>query len=404
MVDPLPMAQVPNFQLGAVPNNAPSVANAIASVQGGGAQAIQAAQFQQQLAFQQQQAKIQNGLKIIDPLLNQMNTYPDLTKYYWPTFANAMNNLSPDYKLDPQNPPPPEAMKPLTKQLGMVMQGVTEGSISMDQGHMMTKGIINENMPKPAPMSPEQSVQAGMDFIAQSPLKMQPDMMNYMKMTPQYQTMQSNLEEQRQLAQSAFTQHQESARSLMTSFENQSQDAKNVFDNLNVFNSQMGISRQFAGAKDTTGAVNAEKASLLAFAQMAYPGTGRPGNMEMLENMEKSGPYGTLIAQALNKLDKGEIMTESQIKGLRQAAVGIATAREKSQTDQENTTSSAMSQHGVNPSSMIRNYRPSSIVSTSKLFPNKGTGKPLIGQVYKGHQFLGGDPADQDNWVKAPHE
>ena len=69
---------------------------------------------------------------------------------------------------------------------------------------------------------------------------------------------------------------------------------------------------------------------------MAYPGTGRPGNMEMLENMEKSGPYGTLISQALNKVGKGEIMTDSQIKGLRQAAVGIAQAREQSQTDQEN--------------------------------------------------------------------
>ena len=172
----------------------------------------------------------------------------------------------------------------------------------------------------------------------------------------------------------------------------------------------MQLSRQFLGAKDTTSAVNAEKTSLLAFAQMAYPGTGRPGNMAMLENMEKSGPYGTLIEQSLNKLSKGEIMTESQIKGLRQAAVAMAQARESSQTDQETTTAHAIAMHGGNPSAFLRNYRPSTMVSTSQLFPNPGGKmKALIGEVRKlningkqgTYKSLGGNPSDPNNWVPA---
>ena len=55
--------------------------------------------------------------------------------------------------------------------------------------------------------------------------------------------------EDQQNQRNKFNQDQDSIRSLTGSFESQSQDAKNVFDNLNVFNSQMQLSRQFQGVR-----------------------------------------------------------------------------------------------------------------------------------------------------------
>lgn len=447
----LPMAQIPNFSLGATPNPNPQ-SMAIQGANSG----IQAFQGQQQIAQKQQEiqmAKQQQTISQVDTLLKSGMNYPGMLPTFWPAIATRMNSLSPDYKLDPNNPP--ENIANFAKQLSSISDGLSDKVVSPPQAHAATLRLIQSSYPPPAPSdgggvssSPQQNMTPAQQPQGQPPqqpaqgqspqqspsnpltdfatLKAQYDKANQLISQAPMEGPQSQEVLRKQLENSSlglnykkaldnlgqqygegqqndrnkFNQDQDSIRSLTGSFESQSQDAKNVFDNLNVFNSQMQLSRQFSGAKDTTGAVNAEKASLLAFAQMAYPGTGRPGNMEMLENMEKSGPYGTLISQALNKVSKGEIMTDSQIKGLRQAAVAIAQSRELSQTDQENTISSAISMHGGNPSGFLRNYRPSSMASTSKVFPSQPSKHPLIGQTIKGFKFLGGNPSDRDNWVE----
>ncbi len=203
-----------------------------------------------------------------------------------------------------------------------------------------------------------------------------------------------------------MNQDQDSIRSLATGFDKDTADNQNAFNNFNVFNTQMRLSNQFAGSKDTTAAVNTEKAALMAYAQMAFPGTGRPGNPEAMEEMAKSGSFGTLVQQRMNQLDKGEIMTESQVMGLRQSALGIAQAREQSHTDLENSASQGIQLHGGNPQAFLKNYRPSTLASTSKLYPNQnsqaaGTIKKLTINGKPGtYQLLtaggGGDPK---NWA-----
>ena len=425
---------------------------------------------QQQNQLQQQQLdmqKQQQTISQVDTLLKSGMNYPGMLPTFWPAIASRMNSLSPDYKLDPNNPP--DNLPNFAKQLSSISDGLQDKVVSPPQAHAATLQLIQSSYPTPTPsdagqtagapgpqgaptmQTPQQGQpQPGMapqqgqpqqppsnpltDFatiktqydkanqlISQAPMEGPQSQeslrkqlensslgLNYKKALDQLATTANQqYTEGAQNQRNQFNQDQDSIRSLTGSFESQSQDAKNVFDNLNVFNSQMNLSRQFSGAKDTTGAVNAEKASLLAFAQMAYPGTGRPGNQEMLENMEKSGPYGTLIQQGLNKLSKGEIMTDSQIKGLRQAAVGIAQAREQSQSDQENTTAQAIQMHGGQPQAFLRNYRPSSLASTSKLFPNQnpnaiGTIKKLTINGKPGvYKLIGTDGHDPNNWVPA---
>lgn len=414
------MAQIPNFQL---PSNV-TTANIGQGLSQGFTQGTQLNQSQQALNQQKQlqqaqiqQMQIDQNIKIVDSLTKNGIEYPTLMKSFWPAIATSMNKISPDYGLDPKTPP--EDLGGAYKFLSGTNDALQAGVITPQQAHTVVKQGLQDFKPQSIPKDAvsggqDQQLpgQAGYQQKFDQLMSMGPHMaqagLPMLEATPEAQQYKSALEQKKQLSVAGQAQHQDAIRSLTSSFESQSQDAKNVFDNLNVFNSMMEQSRQFQGAKDTTGAVNAEKASLLAFAQMAYPGTGRPGNMEMLENMEKSGPYGTLLSQALNKIDKGEIMTDSQIKGLRQAAVGIAQAREQSQTDQEKTTAQAIKLHGGDPQAFLRNYRPSTMASTSPLFPNQNSGsRPLIGEVRKltidgkqgMYKSLGHDGSDPDNWV-----
>jgi len=417
MADSLPMAQIPNFSLGATPNPNPAFSNAIQGAQGA-AQDFQAQQqLNQQAKLQQaqiQQMQTEQNIKVVDSLTKNGIEYPSLMKSFWPAIATSMNKISPDYGLDPKTPP--GDLSGVFKFLSGTNDALQAGVITPQQAHTVVKQGLQDFKPNAVPSGAVQdgpqlpgqvAYQQKFDQLASLGPQLAKEGLPLLEATPEAQQYKSALAQKQQMAVAAQAQHQDAIRSLTSSFESQSQDAKNVFDNLNVFNSQMQLSRQFENAKDTTGAINAEKASLLAFAQMAYPGTGRPGNMEMLENMEKSGPYGTLISQALNKVSKGEIMTQSQIKGLRQAAVGIAEAREQSQTDQENTTAHAIALHGGNPSAFLRNYRPSTLASTSPLFPNQnhsaiGTKKKLTINGKKGeYKFLGGNASDPENWVEA---
>src|SRR5262249_28034666 len=160
---------------------------------------LEIGQNQQRIALAKQQLQFEKNIQTVNALLPQMTNYPSLAKYYWPTLATAMNGLSPDYQLDPKTPPPPDSMKPFTSGLFDVMNGMQDGSISLPQAHNMTKGIINETLPKPVPMSPEQSVLAGQQYIANAPLPQQAALRDQLNASPQAKEFESGLEEQRQM-------------------------------------------------------------------------------------------------------------------------------------------------------------------------------------------------------------
>lgn len=462
----LPMAQIPNFSLGATPNtNAPAMG--IQGAQGGGAQAlqgIQLAQQQQQLQMQKTQQSIQQ----VDTLIKNGIELPGLLPSFWPTIATKMNEISPDYKLDPRNPP--SNLTSFSKALSDISDGVQGGIISMPQAHSATQQLIKTSFPTaqgalgdiptasaPGPQGPvmqpgdmgqgnqgqpgmaqppQPGVQPsqqppspvpdlltakaqydkGMALISQAPLSQQTNLrkqleesslgQNYKQLTDQhFKDLSAQYSEGEQNKRNEMNQNNEMVKSAVSNFQSQGKEFNNVADNFSAFNHlmQLGSQMETQGA-DTTATVNAEKTALLNFAQMAYPGTGRPGNAEMLDKMEKSGPYGTLIEQALNKLDKGDIMTGKQVKGLRQAALALYQGRETQHSQLENSYAQNIKQYGGNPNSLITNIRPQSVVSTSPIHQTQSSDKdPLIGHVMKtakgNYQYLGGNKADRNNWA-----
>lgn len=428
----------------------------------GMATGVTLAQKQQELQMQ----KVQQNIQLVDSLLKNGNELPGLLPYFWPTIATRMNEISPDYKLDPRNPP--TNLNSFSKALSDISDGVQGGVISMPQAHDATQHLIRTSFPTaknavdpvagapdangqpvitgpsamsspgpdmPAAGQPSQAApiqiqpdevatlndaktkyDQSMALIAQAPVSRQADLRKQLEESSLGMTYKSLLDNHfksineqfsqgQQNQRNQFNQAQDTLRSSANTFMSQSEKFKNVADNFNAFNHLMHLSDQMENqGADTTATVQAEKTALLNFAQMAYPGTGRPGNAEMLDTMEKSGPYGTLISQALNKLDKGDIMTGKQLKGLRQAAVALYQGHEEQQSQLENTYTQNIQSLGGNPSAFIKNLRPQSVASTSKLFPIQSSDKdPVIGhimQTKKGpYQYIGGNPQSKDNWA-----
>lgn len=466
------MAQIPNFQLGGtqipMPNNGQGFSNALI----GGAN-VALGQQQNQIAQQQanQQGQLiqsqiqQQQIQQVDSLLKTGLSYPGLLPSFWPTIATKMNQISPDYKLDPNNPP--ENITTFAKQLSDISDGGNDGAVNQLQQHSAVKQLINTTFPsvsdalgsgspqgqpqqgpsqgQPMPQGgpPQQGIpmpQAGQpqqppqnpltdfaslksqfdkanSYIASTPPAQQEELRKQLEASSLGQNYKKSLDtlathvnavytEGQQNDRNQMNQQQDNLRAAASSFPTQSQDFKNVSDNFTAFNHLMDMSSQMENqGTDTTARVQAEKTALLNFAQMAYPGTSRPGNPEMLETMEKSGPSGTLISQALNRLDKGDVMTSSQIKGLRQTAVTLYQGRESAQSQLENSYTQNIQANGGNPQAFIKNLRPQSVVSTSKLFPGQSTDQdPAIGHVMTTktgkYQYLGGNKANQANWAK----
>lgn len=460
----LPMAQIPNFSLGATPNaNAPQMG--IEGARGGSQalfQGIQAQQQQQQLNIQKQQQTIAQ----VDTLLKNGMNYPGMLPTFWPAIATRMNSLSPDYQLDPNNPP--DNLKNFTTQLSSISDGVQDKAVSLDQAHAATKQLIQSSFPQPAPdtsggvpsgpqqnMTPAQpqgqpgmapqgqpqqpgaqapqppsnpltdfaSIKAQYDkanqLISQAPMEGPQSQdalrkqlessslgLNYKKALDSLaQSINSQYSEGQQNNRNQTNQNNEMAKAAVSNFQAQGKEFNNVADNFSAFNHLMQLGNQMEGqGADTTATVNAEKTALLNFAQMAYPGTGRPGNQAMLESMEKSGPYGTLISQYLNRLDKGDIMTQTQIKGLRQTALALYQGRETQHSQLEDSYTKNLHQYGANPQALLGNMRPQSVMSSSKLYPTQSSDEdPLIGHVRqfaKGPKmYLGGNKADNNNWA-----
>ena len=472
MADSLPMAQIPQFSLGATPNPNPA-APAIqgASIAGQDFLGIRQNQIAQQQANQQgalaksqiQQQQIQQ----VDSLLKTGLSYPGLLPSFWPTIATKMNQISPDYKLDPNNPP--ENLTTFSKQLSDISDGVQDKVVTLPQAHTAVSQLIGQTFPsvqdalssqpdagggvasgpnqnmsvQPSQGQPQATPQQGgiqqdstqppsnpladfaslkgqydkaNAFIASAPPDRQEDLRKQLENSSLGQNYRKSLDmlathanaqftEGQQNDRNQFNQKQDNLRAAASSFPTQSQEFKNVSDNFSAFNHLMQMSSQMESqGADTTARVQAEKTALLNFAQMAYPGTGRPGNQEMLETMEKSGPVGTLIGQSLNRLDKGDVMTESQIKGLRQTALTLYQGREVQQSQLEDGYAKNIEANGGEPMAFIKDLRPQSAASTSKLFPRHTSDRdPAIGHVVtRGktkYQYLGGDKTKKENWV-----
>ena len=65
-------------------------------------------QQQQQINLAQQalnMQKQQQTISQVDTLLKSGMNYPGMLPTFWPAIATRMNSLSPDYQLDPNNPP-----------------------------------------------------------------------------------------------------------------------------------------------------------------------------------------------------------------------------------------------------------------------------------------------------------
>lgn len=457
------MGYIPPIQNFTLPGPAkieqqPGLAQGIAAGLPVGATMAEQAQKVAESQQEMQMKKVQQNILLVDSLLKNGQDLPGLMPYFWPTIATRMNEISPDYKLDPRNPP--EDLSTWSKRLSDISTGVQSGVISMPQAHDATLHLIRQSFPtaqnaidpaagtpdaQGAPAAPQgqppptaQPPQAppiqvdqnavpslleaktlydkSMALIATAPVSKQPDLrkqledsslgQNYKALLAEhFKSIDAQYSEGQQNNRNQFNQNQDILKSSAGTFMAQSEKFKTVADNFNSFNHLMHLSAQMEDqGGDTTATVNAEKTALLQFAQMAYPGTGRPGNPEMLESMEKSGPYGTLITQALNKLDKGDIMTGKQLKGLRQAAVALYQGHEQQQSQLEDTYTQNIQSLGGNPANFIKNVRPQSVASTSKLFSVKSSDKdPVIGHIMhtkKGpYQYIGGDPKSKDNWA-----
>jgi hypothetical protein len=145
----LPMAQIPNFSLGAtqIPYANPGEGLMRGAAAGGqlalNQQTVQ--QGQQALDMQKQQQTISQ----VDTLLKSGMNYPGMLPTFWPAIASRMNSLSPDYKLDPNNPP--ENLPNFAKQLSSISDGLSDKVVSPPQAHAATMQLIQSSYPSPAP-------------------------------------------------------------------------------------------------------------------------------------------------------------------------------------------------------------------------------------------------------------
>lgn len=371
-------------------------------------------QIQQQKALQSAQIKqmqIDQNIRVVDSLTKNGMEYPTLMKSFWPAIATSMNKISPDYGLDPKNPP--NDLGGAYKFLSGTNDALQSGVITPQQAHTVVKQGLQDFKPKmvpPGAVGEDQLPgQAGYQQKFDQLMSMGPHMaqagLPMLEATPEAMQFKSALEQKKQLALNRQTQQHETLQASASTFMSQSEQFKTVADTFTTFNHLMQLASQMENqGGDTTASVNAEKEALLQFAQMSYPGTGRPGNMEMLESMEKTGPFGTLIAQNLNRLNKGDVMTPKQIKGLRQAALALYQGRESQQSNLENTYAQNIKASGGDPNQFLKNLRPQSVHSTSKLFPTQTADHdPIIGHITKrptgSFQYLGGNPASRDNWA-----
>ena len=442
---PLPMAQIPQFSLGATP----TTANIGQGINEGLNQGYSSYLAQQALAQKQQElemAKQQQTISQVDTLLKAGLNYDGMLPSLWPAIATRMNTLSPDYKLDPSNPP--ENIQSFAKRLSSISDGLNDKVFSPPQAHNATVQLIQDSFPQPvagtmdnsgqpvtqapqgqpsqqpgmAPAQGQPTPQQGApqpqqppsnpltDFatikaqydkanqlISQAPMEGPQSQevlrkqlessslgLNYKKALDQLATTANQqYTEGEQNNRNLFNQNQDSVRNLGSSFTTNNETSNQTFKQFGVFDSQMNTSDRLRGASDTTGSVQAERSAMFALSQMMFSGSQRPGSPEMMESMANSGSLGTLFKQAAGRWKTGDIMTPEQVLGAKQTAFGILSPTESKLSDDEVSTANAISTHGADARGFIKDMRPSYLASTSKIFPqNASPNLPQVGGKY----------------------
>jgi hypothetical protein len=417
----LPMAQIPSFSLGATPNNAPSVANAIQGIQGGGQQAIQAMQFQQQLAQQKQQQAIEKNMKMLETGSQMMleggpevqQTGQDLIKQSYPFLTGQ---------------PLPDGMpldKNTAKDLGWYM----------DQHRQWQQTNGKEGL------SAQDAVTGATQAVARYGMKYQQQQMGLLEKTPMYkeatatqepgqvngqpanfnpqsgqptaqgsgQPMQGNFVPNTTLA----TIQNEKAQSLKSTFMEASKDFQQIAPDYRDFSTLMAqpmpADPSTMSPQDKQNAVTNQKAALLKYVQLNVPASRRPPNMSSLETMAQGGELPQQAQQVYNQLfQTGTPLTGKMVNALRATATKTYLSAEAQQAQIENSWAQNAKANGVDPSTVVQNFRPSTAASSSQFFPSQGQA-PLLGSVvnFKGKtmngkkMLVGHDSHNPDNWVES---
>ena len=417
----LPMAQMPNFQLGATPNNAPSVANAIQGVQGGGQQAIQAMQFQQQLAQQQKQQAIEKNMKMLETGSQMMleggpevqQTGQDLIKQSYPFLTGQ---------------PLPDGM-PLDK------------NTAKDLGWYMDQHRLWQKTQGADGLSAQDAVTGATQAVSRYGMKYQQQQMGLLEKTPMYKEATANQTggqvngqpvvqnsftggvaspsgQPMPGAQGSFVDSGQTAtlqnslqNNAASEFQDVSKDEKEVLDNGTSFLNMLApkLPDNPTAEQKAEFALH-DKQAVLKYIQIQVPSSKRPPNMTM-EELAKSSLLSQQAKAAYNQtvVDGSPLSNELRDALLQTGGQTILTY-EGNLTQNENAVAARAVKNRVDPMKAITPLRPAGIPSSSSLFPSPNVpGKAAqTGQIIKGddgyYVFRGqpgtNDYKDANNWMK----
>ena len=413
----LPMAQIPNFSLGATPNTtAPQMA--MQGMATGGQQALQAAQFQQQLAQQKKQQDIEKNMKMLETGSQMMleggpevqQTGQDLIKQSYPFLTGQ---------------PLPDGMpldKNTAKDLGWYMDqhrqwqqtGGKEGLSAQDAVTGATQAVARYGMKyqqqqmgllKDTPMYQEATAQQQPGQVNGQPANFNPQS-GQPTAQGSGQPLSGNFVPNTTLA----TIQNEKAQSLKSTFMEASKDFQQIAPDYRDFSTLMSqpmpSDTSTMSPQDKQNAVTNQKAALLKYVQLNVPASRRPPNMVTLETMAQGGELPQMAEQSYNQLFKtGAPLTGKMVNALRSTATKTYLSAEAQQAQIEHSWSQNAQTNGVDPRTVLQNFRPSIATSSSQFFPSQGQG--LLGQVvnFQGKamngkkMLVGHDPKNPDNWV-----
>lgn len=415
----LPMAQIPQFSLGATPNINPAIQNGLQGMQNGASTAIQAAQFQQQQAQAQKQQAIEKNMKMLETGSQMMieggpevqQTGQDLIKQSYPFLTGQ---------------PLPEGMpldKNTAKDLGWYM----------DQHRLWQKTQGSEGL------SAQDAVTGATQAISRYGSKYQQQQMGLLEKTPLYKEATANQEPGQVNGSPAnfnpqsgqptvqgngqpmsgnfvpnttmATIQNEHLQSLKSTFMEATKDQQQVLPDFRDFSTMMQPVNTANLSPDQKAQVVAnQKVGLLKYMQMQVPASRRPPNLAAMDNLSQDDLVTQKAAQAYNRLFKtGEPLTPQMLKAIRATGTQTALSAEKNLSGLENSWAANAQSNQVDPKQVLSNFRPSTIASSSKFFPSQSAptwDKAAIGQVVPGPNgariFLGGNRTNPDNWAEAP--